>query len=335
MNTKIYQPVLALLTLFMLVTPISAAEKVMKIATWLPALHLQNSQVFAKYKEMVEQATDGRVSIQLEYGLGHPNAMYDLVEDGVVDASYTYNGYLPGRFDQYRFFELPVGEPVNVQKASVAMYKTMKKFYQKNGEFPGWEGLHVAGVFFHPIANMMTAKPVKSFADLQGLKVVVGDRIRGDIAEHYGMVPVAIPAPKVYESFQQGIIDAVTFPYEAQETLRQKEVAPYIMELNLNIGHFTFVISEDFLDSLSKKDKASIMALSGETFSLMAGGIWHDFNEKIKQTIPADKITKSAQLTAQFKQFAKQYNDKQLAEYEKTDPKVREAYAYYLDLLQQ
>lgn len=316
--------------------PAMAKQKVMKIATWLPAMHLQNAGVFPKYKEMVEQATDGRVTIKLEYGMGHPNSMYDLVEDGVVDASYTYNGYIAGRFDKYRFFELPTGERVDVQKAAVAMYKTMDKYYNNNGEFPAWEGLHVAGVFFHPPMNIFTPEPVKSFADLKGKKIVANNIVRGDISEHYGMAPMNMPAPKVYEAFQQGVIDAAAFPYEAQVTLRHQEVAPYIMETNMNIGHFTFVISRDFLDSLGAKDRKAVIDLSGEKFSHMAGGVWHTFNEDVRKTIPADRIINADALGDEFKDyktFLKQYREQKLAEYEKTDPKVREAYAYYLGLL--
>ena len=324
----------ALATSLTFATSAMAAQHVMKVATWAPAMHLQNSIVFKNYKEMVEKATDNRVTIKLEYGLGAPPAMFDLVEDGVADAAWTYNGYIPGRFDMYRFMELPLGKPVDVRKASVAMYKTLEKFYKNsNGDFKGYEGLHLVGTFFHPAMQIVTKKRYTKMSELKGLKMVPGSQTRGDMLEYFGMVPIMVPAPKIYENAQQGVVDGTTMPYEAQETFRLKEVTPYIMHVDINIGHFAMVLSKDFLAKLSDKDRKAITALSGEKFSRMAGDGWQSFEDNVKNNFDKSKVVKSDALSAEFNKWVSSYNSKKLAEYAKQDPKVKDAYNYYMSLI--
>ena len=83
------------------------AQTVITMGTWLSPKHPQNAEVFATWKEQLETASDGRLTLELEYHNGHPKAIFDLVEDGTYDAGWSFHGYVPGRFRLTELAELP------------------------------------------------------------------------------------------------------------------------------------------------------------------------------------------------------------------------------------
>lgn len=63
---------IALTSLLLSFSRLSYAETVMRIASWLPPTHVQNAVVWPTWGKWIEAATDGRVKVMIEYGLGRP-----------------------------------------------------------------------------------------------------------------------------------------------------------------------------------------------------------------------------------------------------------------------
>lgn len=248
------------------------AETVMRVASWLPPTHPQNAVVWPTWGKWVEEATEGRVKIKIEYGMGHPKTMFELVEDGVVDASFSYHGYVPGRFKLTQVVEQP-GLGVSAEAASVAHWRVNEKYFTKANEH---DGLVLAALFTHGPGQIHMAKPIDSLSDLKGKKIRIGGGVQGEIGKRLGVTAVGAPAPKVYEMMQQGVIDGVFIPMGEQKTLRLKEVARNVVALpgGMYLGSFSMFISPDFMDSLSDKDRAAVMSVSGEKLSALAGRAW-------------------------------------------------------------
>lgn len=248
------------------------AETVMRVASWLPPTHPQNAVVWPTWGKWVEEATEGRVKIKIEYGMGHPKTMFELVEDGVVDASFSYHGYVPGRFKLTQVVEQP-GLGANAEAASVAHWRVNEKYFQKANEH---DGLVLAALFTHGPGQIHMAKPISSLSDLSGKKIRIGGGVQGEIGKRLGVTAVGAPAPKVYEMMQQGVIDGVFIPMGEQKTLRLKEVAKNVVALpgGMYLGSFSMFLSPDFMDGLSEKDRKAVMSVSGEKLSALAGRAW-------------------------------------------------------------
>ena len=248
------------------------AETTLRVASWLPPTHPQNAVVWPTWSKWVEEATEGRVKVAIEYGLGHPKTMFELVEDGVVDASFSYHGYVPGRFKLTQAVEQPL-LGVDAEAASVAHWRIHNKYFAKAQEH---EGLEVIGLFTHGPGQIHTASPVSSLSDLKGKKIRLGGGVQGEIGHRMGVTAVGAPAPKVYEMMQQGVIDGVFIPMGEQKSLRLKEVAKNVIALpgGMYLGSFGIFMNPDFLADLDAKDRAAIMAVSGEKLSAMAGAAW-------------------------------------------------------------
>ena len=248
------------------------AETTLRVASWLPPTHPQNAVVWPTWAKWVEEATDGRVKVEIEYGLGHPKTMFELVEDGVVDASWSYHGYVPGRFKLTQAVEQPL-LGASAEAASVAHWRVHQKYFAKANEH---DGLEVIGLFTHGPGQIHMANPISSLAELSGKKIRLGGGVQGEIGERMGVTAVGAPAPKVYEMMQQGVIDGVFIPMGEQKSLRLHEVARNVVALpgGMYLGSFGIFMNPDFLADLDPKDREAILSVSGEKLSAMAGRAW-------------------------------------------------------------
>lgn len=248
------------------------AETTLRVASWLPPTHPQNAVVWPTWAKWVEEATEGRVKVAIEYGMGHPKTMFELVEDGVVDASFSYHGYVPGRFKLTQAVEQPLLGS-SAEAASVAHWRIHQKYFAKANEH---DGLEVVGLFTHGPGQIHMAQPVSSLSDLKGKKIRLGGGVQGEIGHRMGVTAVGAPAPKVYEMMQQGVIDGVFIPMGEQKSLRLKEVARNVVALpgGMYLGSFAMFMNPDFLADLDAKDRDAILSVSGEKLSAMAGRAW-------------------------------------------------------------
>jgi len=248
------------------------AEKVMKIGTWLPPTHFMNAKVLPTWGKWIEEATEGRVKIKIENSNGHPKALFDLVQDGVYDSSWSFHGYVPGRFELTKIVEIP-GLDTSAEAASVAHWRVHQKYLSKAGEH---RGLVLAALFAHAPGQIHLREPISSLSELKGKKIRIGGGIQTDIANSLGIKGVTASAKKVYELVSQGVADGVFFPMGEKNSLRITEIAPFTLKISKGIylGSFSVVINEDFMNGLSQKDRDAIMAVSGEKLSALAGGTW-------------------------------------------------------------
>ena len=50
----------------------AVADTTLRVASWLPPTHPQNAVVWPTWAKWVEDATEGRVKVAIEYGMGDP-----------------------------------------------------------------------------------------------------------------------------------------------------------------------------------------------------------------------------------------------------------------------
>ncbi|QEQ96891.1 TRAP transporter substrate-binding protein [Neptunomonas concharum] len=265
------------------------AETVLRVGSWLPPTHAQNAVVWPTWAKWVEEATEGRVKVEMEYGLGHPKTMFELVEDGAVDASFSYHGYVPGRFKLTQGVEQPL-MGASAEAASVAHWRVHNKYFAKAQEH---DGLEVLALFTHGPGQIHMANPINSLADLKSKKIRLGGGVQGELGKRMDVTAVGAPAPKVYEMMQQGVIDGVFIPMGEQKSLRLKEVAKHVVALpgGMYLGSFAMFISPDFMDGLSEKDREAIRSVSGEKLSAMAGAAWDAADKEGLEAALADGVS--------------------------------------------
>lgn len=246
--------------------------KIIHVHSWLPPTHTMNKDVLPTWGKWIKQATQGRVAIKIEYPGGHPKSALDNVVDGVYQAGWTFHGYLPGRFKLTKIVELP-GLEADAGKASKAYWQIHERYLARANEH---RGVILAALFTHGPGHIHLAKPIRSLREMQGKKIRVGGGVQSQLAKRMGIEGVAAPGSKVYEILSQGVADGIFMPMGEKRSLRLKEVAPFTMKFphGMYLGSFGVFLNEDFMRTLSQKDRQAILEVSGEKFSQMAGESW-------------------------------------------------------------
>ena len=262
----------AALAVGMTASAIASAETTLIVGTWQPPGNPMNAVVWPTWAKWVEDATEGRVKVKIEQDVGHPKTYFQLVEDGVINAGWSYHGYGPGRFKLPVAVELP-GLNVSAEAASVALWNVQQKYFADAGEY---EGLTLLATLTHGPGQIHSIDPIESLADLKGKKIRIGGGVQTELAERMDITGVAAPGSKVYEMMQQGVIDGVFMPVTEQKSLRLHEVAPNLTVLpgGMYLGSFSMFIDPYFLEELDPKDAEAIMSVSGEKLSALAGRAW-------------------------------------------------------------
>lgn len=264
----------AIAATFALSAPASAQETVLTLSSWLPPSHPIVEGMMVPWAAAVEEATEGRVVVQiLDSPLGPPPAHFDLARDGVADITYGVHGYTPGRFTLHEIVELPFLSP-NATAISVAYWRL---FESTLAEFDEHEGVHVLGVFAHgPGMVWTTGASVYPIEGLEGAKIRVAGSIAAQLAEQMGLVAVQAPAPQSFELLNGGVADGIFFPGESITFFRLDSLITQGLRVDggfYNVSFF-FVMNEDVYAGLSEEDRAAIDAVSGEAFARIAGAAW-------------------------------------------------------------
>jgi TRAP-type C4-dicarboxylate transport system substrate-binding protein len=301
----------AALTLGM-ASSIAAAETTLVVGTWQPPGNPMNTVVWPTWAEWVEEATEGRVKVKIEQDVGHPRTYFQLVEDGVINAGWSYHGYVPGRFKLPIAVEQP-GLGVSAEAASVALWRVQEKYFADAGEY---EGLTLLAMLTHGPGQIHSIDPINSLSDLRGKKIRIGGGVQTEIGERIGITPVAAPGSKVYEMMQQGVIDGVFMPVTEQKALRLTEVAPNLTVLpgGMYLGSFSMFIDPYFLEELDPKDAEAIMSVSGEKLSALAGRAWDEadkegFEAAREAGVKVNELTADSALVQEFNELIKGMDD--------------------------
>ena len=259
------------------------AEKVLRVSSWAPPTHHVNSEILPTWGKWIEEASQGRLSIKVEYGLAPPPGQFDVARDGIADISWSTYDYTPGRYVLTKIAELP-GLGASAEAASVGFWRIQQSTFAKVEEH---KGLVLLGVMVHGPGMIHTKDKLTSLAGLKGMKIRIGGGVAAQVGDALGVVGVQVPAPKVYETLSQGVADGVFFPIESKKSFRIYEVAPHtlIVPGGMYASSFGFVMNPDSYAALSKEDREALLSVSGEKLSAMAGKAWDKADEVGMQVV--------------------------------------------------
>lgn len=266
---------LALAGLFLSTTPLLAQELVM--SSWLPPKHPIVVNALEPWAADVEKATEGRVTVRITgKPLGTPPAHFDMARDGIADITYGLHSFTEDdRFTKARLGQFSLlGDDAAL--ASKAFWQIYGGKLDAAKEHAGTKILslwmHGPGVFHNN--KLKVEKP----EDFSGLKVRVPGGYVGELMTTLGASALFMSSPEVYEKLSRGVIDGVTFTYEAVTAFNLTDHVKYTMTVPGGIYNTTWfmVMNETTWNALSDADKAAIEPLIGEALAERVGKAWND-----------------------------------------------------------
>ena len=251
-----------------------AQDVTLKVHFFLPPGSFANTLFITPWCEKVAKESANRLKCQIYPSMqlgGTPPQLFEQARDGVADIVWTLPGYTAGRFPSVEAFELPF-----MMQSPEATSKALWDYVQVHGanEFKDVKPLafhvHGDGVFH------MTNKPVKSMADLRGLKLRAPTRLTNKFIAMLGATPVSMPVPQVGDALSKGVIDGAVVPYEVVPAVKIQELVKFHTETDpaepaFYTSTFIFAMNKAKYESLPADLKKVIDANSGQAMSGQIG----------------------------------------------------------------
>lgn len=184
-----------------------------------------------------------------------------VVRAGLVDIGDVLPTYIAG--------DVPIVEGVDLPglfkdfetsvKGHIAFMPALKKVEDKLGGV-------VLGAYLWPHQVIFSRKPVRTPADLQGLKVRVYGTAQTEFARALGMEPVSMAFAEVYTALERGTVDAGFTGTYSGFALKWYEVTKYLVDVNHGPNSGVLVISKRSWDRLPPETQAMLRKL-GEEFT--------------------------------------------------------------------
>ncbi|MCY1126505.1 TRAP transporter substrate-binding protein [Frigidibacter sp. RF13] len=262
------------------------AETTLSLSSWLPPRHPLVVNAVEPWADKVEEVTEGRVTVRvLAKPMGPPPAHFDIAAEGVADIAYGLHSFTTDD----RFKRSRIGQFSFIGDDAVAASKAFWNIYSGQLEAQKeHQGVKLLGLFVHgPGVLHSKDRKIEGRADLSGLKIRVPGGYISDLMADLGATTLFMSSSEVYEKLSRGVIDGVTFTYEALTAFKLTNDIKYTMRVPGGFYNTTWflVMNEAKWNEISPEDQAAIEAISGLAFAELAGIAWNAADEAAKAAI--------------------------------------------------
>ncbi len=260
------------------------------------------------WMDKVEKDSGGRIKFErypaMQLG-GTPFNLFDQAKDGVVDVVWTLVGNTPGRMPRTEVFELPF-MMTNAEATSRAMWEYVQANAKDEFKDVQLIALHVHG----PGVFHTKDKPIKSVADLKGLKMRGPTRLTTNMLKSLGAVPVGLPLPQIPDAMSKGVIDGAVIPWEVVPSVKVNELAKFHSEFDpklpaLYTTTFVMAMNKAKYDALPADLKKVIDANSGIETSAWLGKTQEGNDPRGRKTAEERNNTITRLTPADYEAFRK------------------------------
>ena len=229
----------------------SAAKMTIKFGHVAPPFHGQSVGIdaFAKY---VEEKTGGEIEVKtFPMGqLGSERSMAEQVQMGTLEMAAITTAVMQNYVPQAAVLDLPFIWPSRKVAYAVLDDAAFQKKYFSYLPERGFIGIGWTENEFRDINN--TKHPIRKPDDLKGLKIrVINSPVYMDTFKALGASPVGIPFPELYNSLQQGVIDAQENPLYTSILIKATEVAKYATKTQHTLTECIQIVNPDFWNRLT------------------------------------------------------------------------------------
>ena len=277
-----------------------ASDKVytLKIADSFPINH-PLAKVVNHFIDAAKKESNGKLDFQYfpAQQLGKLHDMLKICQQGMAEITYVGPTFFPGQLGLNTVAALPFYDSAKQGSAIfMELYKQSPEIQKE------WANNRVRPVLFAGTSQYQVgigSKPLTRMEDLNGLKLKTPGGIFDNIAQRYGIVPVAMSFNDAYESIQRGIIDGAVHTLPSVKGYRLYEVEKQ-QTLGLRLGGYVaaYVINDKKFNKLPE-DLQQALLKAGENATAFFADLWDNIDTSLVKTfeeqgmtfyqIPADK----------------------------------------------
>jgi len=255
----------------------------LKLAHFMPTMHVQHQMAFEPFAKQVAKLTDGKVNVKIYPGatLANPKTMVDAITTGITDIGFVLPEYIPGRFQRSSVMELPFifSSATHVAETVYAIYdEYLSEDYKR---------FKVLWFLSAPLTQLHTVnKAVLTVDDLKGMKIRSASATETSGLRLLGANPIGMPISELAIALQKGVVDGAFTPYAALNSHKLIDIVKHITEINYNGALMCVLMNKDTWQGLPGFAKKAIDQVANKSFGIRAAGA---FDEEDAENIKMGK----------------------------------------------
>lgn len=313
--------------LSLLASPAAAETHELMIAHFVTPKH-SFSKWIVKWSKELEAKSKGELKFKIFPGaqLGPPPKYYDMARRGQADITWIVHGFTPGRFPLTELSNLPYMVGSAEIGTKVLNDKTLRSKYLDREH----KGVKVLMLLTHQPGNIHTAKrPVRTVADIKGLRLRFASPTIKDFIAALGGTPVGMPPTRISESMQKGTLDGAFIDYGgAGIAFQMGPVTKYTTEMYSYVASFCLCMNRKSYDRLPARLRTLIdKSLVGREKEV--GHEWDKLDplgKKIMMKAGMTPIKLSAAQDKKFREIGAKVIEAKLSQLEKRGLPARAVY---------
>ena len=249
------------------VSPASAAEVELKLAHFMPTMHVQHREAFEPFCSKVAELTGGKVEIKIYPGgtLGNPKTMVDAIRTGITDIGFVLPEYIPGRFPRSSVFEMPF-----IFHSAAHVTRVVYDIYDAYLA-EDYKDFKVLWFLSAPLTQLHTVdEAVISVADFKGKKIRSGSATETAGLKRLGANPIGMPISGISIALQKGVVEGVFTPYAALKSHKLIDVVKHMTEINYSGALMCVLMNKSKWDKLPDYAKKAINQVADREFGIRA-----------------------------------------------------------------
>ncbi|MGN0598045.1 MAG: TRAP transporter substrate-binding protein [Ruminiclostridium sp.] len=223
-------------------------------------------QVSETFKEMVEEQTQGRITVEL-YADGELGSDAELIK-GIINGEVDMTVSSAGNFADY------------VPKVGASALPFLFSSFEEAWEFVDGEterqieeelteyNIKVLAHFdngFRCVTTSESTGAINSVSDMEGIKIrTPQNQMVMETLSALGAYPYVMDFTKLYEALKNGEFDAQENPVPIIYNSRLYEVQSYLAVTNHSYDMMLFVIRDDIWDSLTEQEQQILQSAASE-----------------------------------------------------------------------
>jgi TRAP-type C4-dicarboxylate transport system substrate-binding protein len=286
----------------------TAQERVLRIAPAAPPAHPANSHLYSGFARYLPEESQGRLGTTM-VGPEVVNLvqMKDALQSQVAEVGNLLPLFFPAELPNMALAgELSLTSS-NSHAAAAAMTEYIVTCEPCQDEMRAF-GFVYLGSGASDVYEILSTRPVRTAADLQGLRLRSGGAPWARFAEHFGAVPAQIQVNDQFEAMSQGVIDGTMASMADLVSFRLVELVRHVTLLPIGLYQSTsnFTTSAVVWDSLSVEDRAAMARAANRANADFTQRWGHDMPTEAEAAAVAagiEIITPDPSLLAAFEEF--------------------------------
>lgn len=249
--------------LWLLSSSLAAAQTTWKMATKMPP-DGPEGKVFQYFADQVAKHSGGKIKVTVypNEQLGKEAAVLEQLKLGTIQLYAEGSTFLQKWTPQIRWTTAPFVFKDRAHWVRFMNTPQVKGWFEDAKKKAGIGVLgDVTSVLRGPYRVLLTQKPIKTLADLKGVKLRMANSKTGvETWKYLGAEVRVLGWSETYESISRGLVNAVTSPIALVESMKFYEVAKYITRTNEYWQSIAFMMNQKAFDQLPKAQQTALLA---------------------------------------------------------------------------